>query len=177
MGDSVRRDRGELVAEILALLDKMERATRADVCQLLGVAEDVCGAMMSRLNFNGPRTGKRIYIVDWRWDFPGERNYPRAVYARCITGTERDKPKPATPNFVDKAGRAAELKRNAAAKRKREADAKRAKRDAKRKVERDHAKKKAMSSVFNWATSLRPVRKTANKVAATSHGQRFTKKD
>lgn len=91
-----RRKRGELVDAILELARVNGRITRADVQHLLGIDDSTCGAMMSRLNNDGPRTGKRLYIVDWRTDYPGERNYPRAVYARCVTGREVDVPKDRT---------------------------------------------------------------------------------
>lgn len=91
-----RRNRGELVVAILNLAKQMGRITRADVESRLGIENNTCGAMMSRLSTKGPRSGKRLYVVDWRNDFPGERNYPRAIYALCITGEERDAPKEKT---------------------------------------------------------------------------------
>lgn len=85
-----RRSRGELVVAILDLIEQRGRATRADIHTSLGITQGSCGQMMSRLNKDSPRAGKRIYVIDWTWEHPGKRTYPRAVYARCVTGRERD---------------------------------------------------------------------------------------
>lgn len=124
MTNPTRRRPGELVVLILALVERRGRVTRADVCKELDIGQRTGGALMTRLCRTGPRTPKRLYVVDWRWDQPGARNYPRAIYALCVTGKEVNKPLPDKPKIADPRRQA------------------------------DKAFKQANSSVFAWAQNL-----------------------
>lgn len=92
-----RRNWGTRVAEILAHVEKHGPMTGSQIRRDLGIDEASVRPMLRRLCQEGPRVTKRMFVMRWTWRAAGERRYPRAVYALCVTGNEDDAPMPKLP--------------------------------------------------------------------------------
>lgn len=56
-------------------------ATSSEVADVLGISYRHAAAAAFNLLRNNPRTGQRVHIVGWIFDHPGQKRYPRAVFA------------------------------------------------------------------------------------------------
>lgn len=87
---------GNISDRIVLTLEEHGRCTTSELADLLDYDMTKMRSVLARLRKvqkRGPYAGtRRIYIAGWVYDAEGEREYPRAVYAR---GPGRDVPKPA----------------------------------------------------------------------------------
>lgn len=70
------RSYGVLSSKIEAALERRGEMTRDELCKALGQARHVVIAVLNRLRATG-----RVHIAEWRRHAPGQREYPRPVYA------------------------------------------------------------------------------------------------
>lgn len=83
-------------ADLMLLeLERLGRATRAELQEYAGVDRNIAGSIISRMmkvSLRGPYAGeRRIHICGWTRECGEHRSYLRAVYA---PGDKRDAPKP-----------------------------------------------------------------------------------
>lgn len=67
---------GVLSAKIEAALERRGAMTRDELCSLTGQERHIVVAVLKRLRDTG-----RVHIAEWRRHAPGQREYPRPVYA------------------------------------------------------------------------------------------------
>lgn len=67
---------GVLSSKIEAALERRGAMTRDELCKALGQARHIVAAVLNRLRATG-----RVHIAEWRRHAPGQREYPRPVYA------------------------------------------------------------------------------------------------
>ena len=67
---------GVLSAKIEAALERRGAMTRDELCKLTGQERHIVVAVLKRLRDTG-----RVHISEWRRHAPGQREYPRPVYA------------------------------------------------------------------------------------------------
>lgn len=75
------RNRGDTVADVLALLAEIGPMTRSEMSQHLGIDRRNLSSVVTRMAKDSPRKPQRIYIERYVYDMEGQRSYPRAVYA------------------------------------------------------------------------------------------------
>lgn len=79
------------VPRALELLAELGPMTQAELGELLGLDRFGASALMNILRRPLKTIPKRVHIVKWVTDHPGQRSYPRAVYA---LGEGVDAPRP-----------------------------------------------------------------------------------
>lgn len=79
------------VPRALGLLSELGPMTQAELGELLGLDRFSASALVNTLRRPLKTVPKRIHIVKWVYDHPGQRAYPRAVYA---LGDGPDVPRP-----------------------------------------------------------------------------------
>lgn len=79
------------VPRALELLSELGPMTQAELGELLGLDRFGAAALVNVLRRPLKTIPKRIHIVKWVTDHPGQRSYPRAVYA---LGEGKDAPRP-----------------------------------------------------------------------------------
>jgi len=89
----MKRDWGQTVEQIIAMLKECGEATPGEVAKHLGLDRMNVSTIMTRMRRPLVHTPKRIYIVRYVHDGEGQRRYPRPVYALGDWGDAR-KPKP-----------------------------------------------------------------------------------
>lgn len=67
---------GVLSSKIEAALERRGAMTRDELCRLTGQERHIVVAVLNRL-----RAAGRVHISEWRRHAPGQREYPRPVYA------------------------------------------------------------------------------------------------
>lgn len=67
---------GVLPAKIEAALERRGEMTRDELCRALGQDRRTVAGVLNRLRDTG-----RVHITEWRRHAPGQREYPRPVYA------------------------------------------------------------------------------------------------
>ena len=94
----VKYHHGQLLTEVLALLQQRGPLTRGEIAAELHISRQLSGAVISRLNRSSPERTKRIYVKAWCWHAEGERTYPRPIYDVCDTIERLDAPRPSSPD-------------------------------------------------------------------------------
>lgn len=79
------------VPRALELLSEFGPMTQAELGDLLGLDRFAASALVNVLRRPLKTVPKRVHIVRWVTDHPGQRSYPRAVYA---LGEGPDVPRP-----------------------------------------------------------------------------------
>lgn len=79
------------VPRALELLAELGPMTQAELAELLGLDRFGAAALMNVLRRPLKTIPKRVHIIKWVTDHPGQRSYPRAVYA---LGEGVDVPRP-----------------------------------------------------------------------------------
>ena len=77
---------GVLSARIEAALERRGAMTRDELCKLTGQKRHIVVAVLKRLRDTG-----RVHISEWRRHAPGQREYPRPVYA-AGPGVDAERP-------------------------------------------------------------------------------------
>ena len=77
---------GVLSSKIEAALERRGAMTRDELCRLTGQERHVVVAVLKRLRDTG-----RVHITEWRRHAPGQREYPRPVYA-AGPGVDAERP-------------------------------------------------------------------------------------
>lgn len=83
---------GEVVALVLKALAENGPMTRVELEGVIGISKDQLSPIVSRMNKDTPKCGKRLHIKGWVYDAERERRYPRAIYA-LGNGVDAKKPK------------------------------------------------------------------------------------
>jgi hypothetical protein len=74
--------KNSIVPQILNALEFVGPMSMAELADYLGKSKKKFGGVISRLSRqSGPDSPQRIHITRWVTDHPGDRFYPRAVYA------------------------------------------------------------------------------------------------
>lgn len=79
------------IPRALGLLAELGPMTQAEMGELLGLDRFGAAALMNVLRRPLKTIPKRVHIIKWVADHPGQRSYPRAVYA---LGDGEDAPRP-----------------------------------------------------------------------------------
>lgn len=82
---------GVLTLRILDALENVGPMTASDMKDHLHLDDNPGDSVLHRLSHATKTMPKRIYIIDWRCEQDGQRDYPRPVYA---FGSKPDKPRP-----------------------------------------------------------------------------------
>lgn len=77
----MKREWGQTVDQIIAILRECGEASPAEIATLLGLDRMNVSTIMTRMRRPGKKVPKRIYIVRYVHDNEGQRRYPRPVYA------------------------------------------------------------------------------------------------
>jgi hypothetical protein len=91
MYDAPAAARGEIVEKILQLLSDGPM-TSAEMCSSLKLDRHIVGAVLHRMRNSSSRMPKRIRIIGFAFDEPGQRRYPRAIY-EIGGGVDTEKPR------------------------------------------------------------------------------------
>lgn len=55
--------------------------TSVEIADHIGITTHLSSEMMINLSKKSPKRPQRVHIIQWVYDHPGQRKYPRAVYA------------------------------------------------------------------------------------------------
>lgn len=86
--------RNWVVQGVLEQLSTAGPMTRSEIEEALGLTKNTSGSVMSRMSRASSKMPKRIYVKGYVYDHPGDRRYPRAIYALGdLPDAKKPKPK------------------------------------------------------------------------------------